>query len=89
MKKTNALKLRQSLGAVLDELNKSGMPILVEKGSKPAAVLISVSDYEKRFVDQEADVKRIEIIERIKAEPVKLPKGEESIHWIRQLRGTD
>ena len=55
MKKTNALKLRQSLGMILKDLQKTGQPLLVEKDRKPAAVLITVEDYFKRFVDREAD----------------------------------
>ena len=58
MEKVNALALRQSLGRVLKNLSKSGRPILVEKGRKPAAVLISLDDYRKRFVDKIADDQR-------------------------------
>lgn len=39
---------------------------MLEKDRKPAAVIISLEDYRKRFVDVEADRRRIEVVERIK-----------------------
>ncbi len=66
MDKTNALKLRQSLGKVLNQLKKNKGPILVEQNSKPAAVLISIEEYKKRFVDYDADEKRKELVSKLK-----------------------
>ncbi len=86
MIKTNALQLRQSLGAVLKKLQTSRQPILVEKNSKPAAVLITLEDYQKRFVDREADEKRKELVSRIKKMRQRLPEGESSIDLIRESR---
>ncbi len=48
----NALQLRQSLGKALVELQKAGGPVLIEKGRRPAAFLISLQDYEERFADK-------------------------------------
>lgn len=86
MKKTNALKLRQSLGSVLTLLQKTGEPILVEKGSKPAAVLITLEDYKKRFVDFDADQLRKEIVEKILSTHAKLPEGSSTLDLVRSLR---
>lgn len=86
MKKTNALKLRQSLGTVLDMLKKEGQPVLIERNSKPAAVLISLEDYEKRFVDRDADNRRKELVEKLLATKVKMPKGKTSLDLIRESR---
>ena len=86
MKKTNALDLRQNLGSVLKKLEKDGEPILVEKNRKPIAVLITLSDYKKRFVDLEADLKRKQIVERIKNAKLELPTGKSSLDLIRSLR---
>src|SRR5947199_246946 len=58
MKSVNALTLRQSLGGVLRQLERGGEPILVQRGRQPAAVLISLRDYQERFVDREADARR-------------------------------
>jgi prevent-host-death family protein len=86
MQKTNALKLRQNLGAIIDRLRKSGEPILVEKGRQPVAVLISLEDYEKRFVDVAADLKRRELVEKIRKAGIKLPRGKSSLDIVRELR---
>ena len=66
MKKASALSLRQSLGKILAQLARSGEPVLIEQRQRPAAVLISLEDYQKRFVDREADEQRRRIVERIK-----------------------
>ena len=86
MKKTNALKLRQSLGAVLKELSKSGEPILIEKDRKPAAVLISLADYQQRFADLDGDLERQKIVEGILSMKFKLPAGKTSLDLIESGR---
>jgi prevent-host-death family protein len=86
MQRTNALEMRQNLGAVLTKLQKTGEPVLVEKGRLPVAVLISLSDYRKRFVDMEADSLRRQIVEEIKASQIRLPKDASSLDMIRDLR---
>jgi prevent-host-death family protein len=84
MEKVNALSLRQSLGKVLRQLQKGGQPVLVEKDRKPAAVLISLADYQKRFVDRIADEQRLEIVRRIKA--MAASGAEDSVEMIRKMR---
>lgn len=86
MFKTNALQLRQSLGSILKRLQTTKQPILIERNSKPAAVLITLEDYQKRFVDREADEKRRELVERIKEMRVTLPDNQDSHDLIRDLR---
>ena len=88
MHKTNALKMRQNLGKVLKKLAATGRPVLVEKNRKPAAVLISLEDYHKRFVDAEADQLREEIVQKIKTARIKLPRGETSLDIIREMRAS-
>jgi PHD/YefM family antitoxin component YafN of YafNO toxin-antitoxin module len=75
MERVNALQMRQSLGKVLQRLIKTGKPVLVEKDRKPAAVLITLEDYHKRFVDREADEARRQIAASIKNVKVVLPEG--------------
>jgi PHD/YefM family antitoxin component YafN of YafNO toxin-antitoxin module len=65
MKKVNALELRQSLGKIISLLERGGKPILIERGRKPAAVIISIGDYQERFVDKDADAKRIALRDSI------------------------
>lgn len=88
MKKTNALQMRQSLGKVLKRLKATGEPILVEQDRKPAAVLISLEDFQKRFVDRVADRNRKELVERIKRARIKLPTGKTSLDLIREIRAS-
>jgi prevent-host-death family protein len=86
MKKTNALAMRQNLGNLLNHLKKTGEPILIEKNREPAAVLISLDDYKKRFVDLDADDKRKTLVDTIKQQNLSLPKGVSSLDLIRELR---
>ena len=86
MQKTNALKLRQNLGAMIKRLKKTGEPILLEKNREPAAVIISIEDYQKRFADRDADEKREALVEKIKRANIKLPAGKTSLDLIHELR---
>lgn len=82
----NALKLRQNLGSVLDRLKRTGEPILLERAGAPVGVIIPLAEYQKRFVDVEADAKRRELVQRIKEARIKLPKGKTSLALLRELR---
>jgi prevent-host-death family protein len=54
MKKVTALALRQSLGKVVAALQRTGEPVLLQKGRRPVAVLISLRDFQERFVEKAA-----------------------------------
>ncbi len=86
MIKTNALEVRNNFGAILKKMARTGQSVLIEKNRKPAAVLISLEDYQKRFVDKEADSKREEIVQKIKSSKLKLPKKISSLDILRELR---
>lgn len=86
MEKTNALDLRQNLGKIIQRLKKLGKPILIEKNREPAAVLISIEDYQRRFADFDADQKREEVVNKIINAKGKLGKGKNSLDLIRELR---
>lgn len=87
MEKVNALKIRNNLGEILNRLNETGEPILVSKGRKLRAVLVTPEDFEKRFLDYKVkeDKKRMLntmfALRKNKKEPL------ESIKLLRQLRG--
>ena len=49
MKIVKALKIRNNLGEILDLLKKNGEPILVSKGRKIEAVLITPEQFEKKI----------------------------------------
>ena len=61
----NALELRQSLTKIIKKLQRTGEPILLEKGRKPAAVIISLEDFKRRFVEKEADEERRRVVQKI------------------------
>jgi len=85
MKRVNALQMRQSVGKVLRQLEKGGEPVIIERRRRPAAVLISLDDYEKRFADRDADEKREEIVRRIRALRFKAPSGKTTLDLLRDL----
>ena len=86
MKSVNALELRQSLGRVLRQLEKGGKPILVQRGRKPAAVLISLEDFRQRFADRDADERRAEVTARLKALRFGSPRTSSTLDLLRDLR---
>jgi len=87
MKAVNALQLRQSLGAVVEELERSGEPVLLQKGRRPVAVLISLRDFQERFVERAAAEAREEILARMDrlARPSTDPTP--AVEILRELRG--
>jgi len=86
MKSVDALALRQSLGRVLKALERDGAPVLVERRRRPAAVLISLRDYQERFADRDADERRREIVERINATRVGTRPKQTTLDMLRRLR---
>jgi PHD/YefM family antitoxin component YafN of YafNO toxin-antitoxin module len=55
MKKVNALTVRNKFGQVLEMLDSEHEPILISKGKKLRAVLISYEDFQLRFIDKQAE----------------------------------
>jgi PHD/YefM family antitoxin component YafN of YafNO toxin-antitoxin module len=91
MKKVNALSVRQCLGKVLRELDRTGEPILVEKGRRPAGVLITVRDFNERFVERAAAEERRRVVKEILAFRERVPRASadrrSSVAILRQIRG--
>jgi PHD/YefM family antitoxin component YafN of YafNO toxin-antitoxin module len=88
MKKTNALEMRRSLGAILKQLEGDGAPVLVERNRRPAAVLICLRDYRERFVDAAAAEERQSLADdlldlRRRAHPSR----RSVVRMLRELRG--
>lgn len=88
MKRVNALEVRRAFGKILDQLERSGEPILVEKGRAPRAVLVPLRLFRERFVDKTIHEERllpeVWFAERQHARPRKGPSAET---LLRQLRG--
>ena len=82
----NALELRQSLGKVLDQLERNGAPILVCRGRTPAAALVSLKDYRERFVDRDADDRRRQVVARLKQLSFDPPATGTTLDLLRDLR---
>ena len=87
MKTVNALKIRNHLGEVLEELNKTKKPILVSKGRKIQAVLITPEQFKKRFLDYQAEEERKRLVETIKGLREKSRGTKDSVKVLRELRG--
>ena len=80
----NALKIRNEFGRVLESLKESGEPIIIEKNRIPVAVLISLEDFQNRFIDYRETEKKKEIISLFRKNLEKSKKN--SLKEIRKLR---
>ena len=89
MKTVNALKIRNRLGEVLDNLTKTGEPVLVSKDRKIRAVLITPEDFQRRFLDVQTEEKKKEFLQHVKNLRAKSTHNEESLELLRNLRGYD
>lgn len=88
MREVNALKLRNHLGEVLDMLAKTGEPVLVSKGRKHQAVLITMEQFQKRFLDYQAEERKQALIDRITQElRAESKEKTDSLTVLRELRG--
>jgi PHD/YefM family antitoxin component YafN of YafNO toxin-antitoxin module len=87
MEEVNALKIRNNLGEILDRLNEKGEPILISKGRKIRAVLVTPEQFEKHFLDWQAKEEKKRFLEVVK----RLRKGKKeslsSSTVLHQLRG--
>ncbi len=89
MDEVNALKVRNHLGEILDRLNATGEPILISRGRKIRGVLITPEQFEKRFVDWQAEQKKAELLEKIRGQKLQRRGNQDSVDILRQLRGYD
>ena len=87
MEKVNAVKLRNNLGEILDRLSAKGDPILISKGRKIRAVLVTPEDFEKRFLDVKAQEEKDQLIQLFKSLRKRKKESAQSLKILRQLRG--
>ncbi|HSW38626.1 MAG TPA: type II toxin-antitoxin system Phd/YefM family antitoxin [Acidobacteriota bacterium] len=87
MKEVNALKLRNNLGEILDQLNNEGEPIFISKGRKIRAVLVTPQQFEQRFLDWMIEERKTSLLESIKALKRGRRENTDSLTVLRQLRG--
>jgi PHD/YefM family antitoxin component YafN of YafNO toxin-antitoxin module len=89
MEEVNALTIRNNLGKILDRLNKSGEPILISKNRKIRAVLVTPEQFERRFLDWQAQDERQRFLAAMK-QLKKSRKGNiTTLAVLRKLRGYD
>ena len=82
--KVNALKIRQSFGAILKKLQSTNEPIIIEKGRQPVAVLISLKVFQERFIDYREQRKREDLLALFESS-ASLPTSD-SLSALRELR---
>jgi prevent-host-death family protein len=87
MRTVNALEIRNRLGAVLDDLERTGEPIILSKGRRPRAVLISLDDFNRRFVDRQTEDRKKQLLGRVMAARAPGVPGSDSLTVLRELRG--
>jgi len=87
MEQVNALKLRNHLGEILDRLRDKGEPILVSKGREIRAVLVTPEQFEKRFLDWQAEEQRKRFLNDVAQLKKKKKSRLDSLTVLRQLRG--
>ena len=82
--KVNALMVRQSFGKILKMLAAGNEPLVIEKGRKPVAVLITLEMFQKRFVDFQEIDKKNAILTQFRDSAVKTNVS--SLSVLRDLR---
>jgi prevent-host-death family protein len=87
MEQVSALKLRNHLGEILDRLRDKGEPILVSKGRKIRAVLVTPEQFETRFLDWQAEEQRQRFLNDVARLKKKKTSPLDSLTVLRQLRG--
>jgi len=87
VKEVNALTLRNRLGEILDQLKETGEPVVVSKGRKARAVMITPEQFEQRFLVYQAEEKKRELLAKIKASRSARLGRKTSLEVLRELRG--
>jgi len=70
VKKVPAMKVRDNLGQLLDEVYYRGDEVVIERAGKAMAVLVPVGHYEQYRQDR---AERFKTVDRIKAKARKVP----------------
>ena len=87
MNTVNALKIRNQFGEVLEMLDTTKEPILIEKRKKIRAVLISYEDLQTRFIDLQAEEEKQKFLSRIKSHRADSLIDVDPVITLRRLRG--
>lgn len=87
MKSVTALDVRNNLGRILDDLDDSGEPIVINKRRTARAVLISLADFERRFIEYQAQERRRELLAKARRMRTEAETAVDTVALLRQLRG--
>lgn len=87
MDTVNALQVRNHLGEILERLEKTGEPIQISKGRRIRAVLVSPEDFQRRFLDRQAEERRQALVTKIRASRAPSHSESRSTEILRELRG--
>ncbi len=87
MKEVTALTLRNRLGEILEQLRKTGEPVLVSKGRKARAVMITPEQFEQRFLVYQAEEKKRELLAKVRASRSARIGRKTSLEVLREMRG--
>jgi len=87
MKEVNALDIRNHLRAILEELEKSKEPVLVSKGRRVRAALITVEDFKRRFLGRQVEERKAELLRQIERSKKPSTNKKTSMEILRELRG--
>ncbi len=87
MEEVNALKIRNNLGEILDRLDDKGEPILISKGRKIRAVLVTPEQFEKRFLDYQTQENKERLLDSLKRLRKRKKVKQSSLSLLRKLRG--
>ena len=87
MEEVNALKVRNNLGEILDRLADKGEPILISKGRKIRAVLVTPEQFEKRFLDYQTQENKERLLDSLKRLRKRKKVEQSSLSLLRKLRG--
>ena len=87
MEEVNALTVRNKLGQILERLGKTGEPVYISKSRKIRAVLVTPEQFEKRFLDWQAEEKKESLLKSIRTLSRNKKGQENSLSVLRRLRG--
>lgn len=72
VRKVSAMRVRDRLGQILEEVYYQGDAVIIERAGRPMAVLVSPAEYERLRARR---AERFRVYERIKARTKRIPPG--------------
>lgn len=86
MEEVSALALRTKFGEILELLEEKGEPIFITKRQRIRAVLVTPEQFERRFLDFQAEAKKTKLLEGLRKMRGQRLAKEDSLTVLRKLR---